>query len=64
MIVVPRRITASPIVTMTMANCGSPSIGRMKMRSSSKPISIAAGMVMAISATKWRLSELAIEKAM
>ena len=40
-IVRPRRITARPTVTMTIANGGSPSIGRMKMRSSARPSAIA-----------------------
>ena len=36
-----RRITARPIVTMTVANTGSPSIGRITTRSMTNPRRIA-----------------------
>ena len=41
----PRRITASPTVAITMENTGSPSIGRMISRSSASPIAIEMGIV-------------------
>ena len=37
-----RRITASPIVTITVANTGSPSIGRITRRSMTRPSTMAA----------------------
>ena len=39
-----RRITARPMVTMTVANTGSPSIGRITMRSITRPSRTAARM--------------------
>ena len=43
MVATPRRMTARPIVTMTIEKAGSPSIGRMTSRSIARPISIAIG---------------------
>ena len=39
-----RRMTASPIVTMTVANTGSPSIGRITRRSMTRPSRMANKM--------------------
>ncbi len=39
-----RRMTASPIVTITVANNGSPSIGRITRRSMTRPSTTAARM--------------------
>jgi hypothetical protein len=41
----PRRITASPTVAITIEKTGSPSIGRMMSRSSTSPIAMEMGIV-------------------
>ena len=63
MIVIPRSMTARPLVTMTIEKIGSPSIGRMKIRSRASPITIAMGIVTIISGTKERPKVLVRVKA-
>jgi len=58
MIAAPRRMTARPIVTMTIEKAGSPSIGRMTRRSIARPSSIASGTVTASSGKNERPSEV------
>jgi hypothetical protein len=41
----PRRITASPTVAITIEKTGSPSIGRMISRSSTRPMTMEIGIV-------------------
>ena len=58
-----RRITASPIVTMTVANTGSPSIGRITSRSITRPSTTAARMAPSATTTTLPLTVVEMVQA-